>query len=551
MRYFLSFFLAAILFTAPASATQRSLLSPLPAGATLSTTADAVAELGRLNRAATAKGRLRVIVGLRVPFAPEASLPANERLTQRRDIAAATGMLRGRFASAVYSRPSAVRSYTTLPFMALEVTPTELAKLAADPLVVSISENLKLRSNLAESGALIRAPEAWSAGYSGAGQTVAILDTGVDKNHPFLAGKVVSEACYSASYCPGGSTSSTTVDSGLPCPLTEVCAHGTHVAGIAAGRGEAASGIAKDANIIAIQVFSQDPDYPGEAIAWFSDVLAGLNRVFELRSNYSIAAVNLSLGGGRFKRTCDSAYPAMTAAIANLRAAGIATVIASGNGGFMDSMSFPGCISQAVSVGAVSDSDWGLCDDGSPSGVDKITCYSNSAPFLSLLAPGSAIMSSVPGGGYETWHGTSMSTPHVAGAWALMRQKYPSASVPEILAAFQASGRMVTDDRNPRSRRPITKPRIDVTAALNSIVTFTVETAGSGSGTVSIATPRGTATCSASCTLTLAKGTPVKLSARAARGSRFMGWTGVNCRSARCNVSLSEPQTLTATFTQR
>jgi len=451
----------------------------------------------------------------------------------------------------VKARPAAVRSYSALPFVAMEVTPEELAKLAADPLVVSISENIKLHTRLVQSAALIRAPAAWSAGYTGAGQTVAILDTGVDKNHPFLAGKVVSEACYSSGgYCPGGRTISTEVNSALPCPVTEECAHGTHVAGIAAGNQSEFSGIAKNANIIAVQVFSPDNDNPGEIIAWFSDVLAGLNRIFELRTTYNVSSVNISLGGYRAQRTCDKAYPAMTAAIANLRSAGIATIISSGNEGWTDSTAFPACISQAVSVGSVSDSAVGTCDDGQPMIADKVACYSNSASFLSLLAPGSLITSSVPGGNYESWEGTSMAAPHVTGAWALLKQKFTDASVTEILAAFQSSGQMVTDYR--ATRRPITKSRIDVAAALNGLTRLSIAKTGTDGGTVNITTPRGTIACSSDCSLPIVTGTMVKLTAKADRGSRFIGWTGGGCSRPRpCTLPLSSALSMTAIFSMR
>lgn len=552
MRHILILIVAAVLSATAAIAGDRVLLTPLAKGATLSTTPSASAELLSLQQRASA-GRIKVIVGLRVPFAPEGALTRTERAAQRAEIGSASRALRSRFAAAIQRRPASVRSYSTLPFVALEVTPQELALLAADPLVVSITENLRLRPNLAESAALIRAPEAWAAGFSGAGQTIAILDTGVDKTHPFLAGKVVSEACFSiGGFCPGGATSSLAPGSAAPCPVTEDCQHGTHVAGIAAGRGSYASGIARDANLIAIQIFSPDPDDASATVAWYSDILAGLNRVLELRGSYNIAAVNLSLGGGYSTRTCDNAYKAFTAAVLNLRSAGIATIIASGNEGLTNALSFPACISSAVSVGAVSDSDWGPCFDHQPTAVDKVACYSNTASFLSLLAPGSQITSSVPGGGYDTWDGTSMATPHVAGAWAVLRQKYPGAPVTEVLAAFQATGKPVADYRT--ARRPIIKSRIDVAAALNGLAQFTVAPAGTGSGTVKISTKRGgNIVCGpAACSRIMATGTVVKLTAKAARGSRFTGWSGAGCGTrSSCSVTVSAAQTVTANFAAR
>ena len=316
---------------------------------------------------------------------------------------------------------------------------------------------------------------------------MAILDSGVDKNHPFLAGKVVSEACYSSNLCPGGATQTTAVGSAAPC--ADICSHGTHVAGIAAGRGVAFSGVAKDATIIAIQVFHRT-DNPAECKnstppcvrASVSDVLLGLQRVYELTSSFAIAAVNLSLGsnpsevsGFGDQASCNAAGGGYVGAFANLRSAGVAPVVASGNNGFLDSMSSPGCISNAISVGATRTSTSSVPPDG-------LAYFSNSAPFLSLLAPGYPVNSSVPGGAFEYDSGTSMATPHVTGAFALLKQKRPWLSVDSGLIALASTGVEIRDGRN-----GIVTPRIQLDDALNSIpahTTITSLSACSGHGGV-------------------------------------------------------------------
>lgn len=372
---------------------ERRLPAKLPFAQSIKSSAAAATAFQQLRKTADESGKVRIIVELRVPYAAEGKLSDQEARQQRSDISGTRASVLAKLALRGDAR---IRTFDALPLVAMDVTLDDLDRLASDPNVLSVQEDQLNKPMLEESVPLIGGTAAWSAGYRGLGQTVAIIDTGVDKAHPFLFGKVVSEACYSTGrWCPGGSMSSTAPGSGRPCPGSD-CDHGTHVAGIAAGQGTKFSGVAKDSSFIAIQVFSP---VDNKTRAYVSDIIAGLQRVYELRNTYHIAAVNMSLGSGRYTDYCDGDI--RKDIIDNLRAAGIATVISSGNDGYTDAISAPACISSAVSVGSVSDSAWGACS-GDPAAVDKVACYSNSSDFLSLLAPGSLITSSCQTGSSPT-----------------------------------------------------------------------------------------------------------------------------------------------------
>jgi subtilisin len=437
--------------------------TPTTAAPLLDPQLDRSAKLGAALEKTEKNGSVRLLVTLDAAFQPEGNIPAASATNQRSSIRAASSRVLNKLANLNYKL---IATYNAFPIIALEADKTTLIQLANLPEVKYIQEDTLESTTDVSSGNVIGLPGAIASGWTGSGWAVAILDTGVQRSHPYLSGKVVAEACFSTttgnstSLCPNGQSTNngnpgqSGAGAGVNC--ANICDHGTHVAGIAAGRnfggGPGYDGVARDANIIAVQVFSRfnnASDCGGSAPcvrAFSSDILGALNWVYSLRGSFNIASVNMSLGGGNYSSPCDT--DARKPAIDNLRSAGIATVIAAGNNGQTSQISAPGCISSAISVGATNDND-------------TVASYSNRANFMSLYAPGSGIDSSIPNNGYANYNGTSMATPHVAGAWAAMKQKYPSWSVSDILNRIQSTGVGINNSG-------FTRPRLKLDAALGS-----------------------------------------------------------------------------------
>lgn len=407
---------------------------------------------------ANERGQLRVIIETDVALAAEATLAPTAVRAQRERLRASQ---RGVLASLAGGGVSGVVLFDTIPYLAVNADSQALRRLLADPAVVSVQEDVPVPPTLAQSVPLIKADQAVASGFSGSGQVVAILDTGVAKTHPMLAGKVVSEACYSTTVpgqsttlCPGGGSASTAAGSGVNCALSiDGCYHGTHVASIAAGNAATLKGVARGANVIAIQVFSRFTGYywcgyAGSCVlSYTSDQIRALERVFALRGVFKIAAANMSLGGGAYASACNS--DSRVSIIGSLKTAKIATVIAAGNNGFNGQVSAPGCVGNAITV-------------GSTTKTDTISSFSNHASLVDVLAPGSSIYAAYPATAYATLSGTSMAAPHVAGAFAILKQAKPAATVAEIETALECTGRAL-------SRAGVSKPRINVKAALDVI----------------------------------------------------------------------------------
>jgi hypothetical protein len=351
------------------------------------------------------------------------------------------------------------------PGFAISVTLDELKSLAADPRVRYINLDRVRRPSLLQSLGLVGMPKAYVNGATGQGYAVAILDTGVQANHELLNGKVIAEACFSngsgkgVSLCPGGGNNQIGGNAAQPIGqcfdgATNICDHGTHVASIAAGRnpnalqGRPANGVARDASIFAVQVFTRynamtdcNPDPAPCVLTSDSDQVRGLDHVFGqlfLNGSIKVASVNMSLGGGQHKDACDD--DVRKPAIDRLRAAGVLTTISSGNDGYNPFVGAPGCISTAVTVGATTKSD-------------TLSSFSNISGLVDLLAPGGSgdgsctfdalnnnilaadAASPTATDSYACKSGTSMAAPHVAGAIAAIRS-----ACPYLLEGFNPNG---------------------------------------------------------------------------------------------------------------
>jgi len=238
------------------------------------------------------------------------------------------------------------RRYSELPFLVAEVDLAGLARLRASDLVADVVKDSLVTPALAQSVPLIGATQAHLGGFTGAGQLIAVLDTGVLTTHGYFTGRVRTdlEACFSIppesgdiSLCPGGAGYRTCLDSSQQpvegsvcgpgaaavdkCVGANGCDHGTHVSGIALG----SPGVAPGAGLVPVQVFFRRG---GSLYAQSSDIMSALDYVLGLReSGEPIAAVNMSLGGDLYASTrlCDSDAAAEKQIVDRLRSVGVAT----------------------------------------------------------------------------------------------------------------------------------------------------------------------------------------------------------------------------------
>ena len=342
------------------------------------------------------------------------------------------------------------RRYAAVPALAGRVSAEGLKALEEQPEVVAVQLDGEGTIALNQSVPLIHADEVQATGLTGAGIVVAVIDTGIDTDHPDLMDSIAYERCYlTAGGCPPE-----------PHPAEDNQGHGTNVSGIITSNGTVAPrGVARDAQIAAYKVLNSS----GNGVE--SDWLAALDDI--IANHPEMDFINMSL-----QSSAPCPDTALETAVSTLRKQGVGTFIASGNHGTKNSFTVPSCITEGISVGAAYDSNigsltWsGVCTD-TTTAADQVACWSDSSADLDLLGPGAYITSTGRNGFTSTFRGTSQATPHAAAVAALLKQAIPGLSVDDIEARLKATGTMLADDLDDgdgnTSRRT---PRVDARVAL-------------------------------------------------------------------------------------
>jgi len=298
----------------------------------------------------------------------------------------------------------------------------KLKDISKDNKVKSIWPNQKYELLLHESVPQINAPSMWAEDYTGSGMKIAILDTGIDDAHPDFQGRIVMQNDFvPSSYIIDGFDYGDGDDDAL---AQDPHGHGTHCAGIAAGGGGYYTGVAPGASIIAINVFGADTS------AFDSWIIEAINWVVDPDGNEATDdgtdIISLSLGS-----TGDSDGP-LNQAIRDAISSGVVVVVASGNEGY-NIPHTPANTEEAITVGAVTkQNDWASFSSGYDYGA--YTKPDVAAPGVSIIAARAAgtSMGNIVDDYYTSASGTSMATPHVAGAAALLLQSNPGLTPEQV-----------------------------------------------------------------------------------------------------------------------
>lgn len=348
------------------------------------------------------------------------------------------------------------RSFHHTPAFSGKLTRAGILSLEGHPDVVSVQLDHRGRAQLTEAVPAVQAAAVHSAlRLTGKGVRVAVLDTGVQADHPDLRDAVVAQRCFTRGACPPlqrNEGSDASDDNG----------HGTSVAGAIASRGRVSGvGFAPGAELVVLKVLAAD------STGTESDWVAALDWIFDNLDQLQVRLVNLSFVSELLFNdgTCDRAAPALAGAIANLTRAGVAVLGASGNNGSSTQLAVPACNTGVIAVGASYDADVGpmpgnsgtfkqlvgasfaACRDEQTSAT-RLTCYTNSSPRLDLIAPGSPIVSDWIGDGTSLRGGTSYAAAAVTGIAALLLECDTKLDPSALLRTLKETGAPLTDARN-------------------------------------------------------------------------------------------------------
>lgn len=374
-------------------------------------------------------GTMRLLLSLILCLSPALAWADHSVVIRLKEPTAATGEARTRQiqkAQKAAKRVMRGHEYTIkrdfggrIPWMAVRVDDHGMEALEDAAQIEGVSPDYEFETQLLESIPLIGANVQHRAGFLGTGWAVAVLDTGLDLTHSAFAGgaRITAEACFTdGPQCPDGTDSQIG-----PGASAAIHYHGTHVAGICCGSqggaGLGVLGVAPRSDIIGVQVFTRRSS--GGISASFSDIIQGILWVASLAEDGTqVASINMSLGTGAIVGDCTAQFQAIKDASDIARAAGVGVIAASGNGGSANGVSSPGCIQGVIATGCTSK-------------TDTICSFSNEGPMMQIRAPGLQITSAALGGGQRVASGTSMSTPMVAGAYALLRDRFPGIGGPD------------------------------------------------------------------------------------------------------------------------
>jgi len=306
-----------------------------------------------------------------------------------------------------------------------EITEKELEILSEDPKVTNIKYAYHIKAFLQESTTIINSTnsnnlQVQNINLTGIyGQTVCIIDSGVNFSHPDLLGK--NQTCVIDCYGKACVQN---------CTVNDDNGHGTHVAGITAAS-SGITGIAPNTKLIGVKILNSSGE--GHPTNSGDDLTNAVDWCTDNSETYNITVISMSLGTTpQFDTNCDN-EPGLADWKTAINAAynkNISIVTATGNDANTTHISAPACFSNVTQVADTYDTNiggpinWGnpvVCTDSSTT-LDQIVCHANRNSLVKLLAPGSQINSTKSDGTYQERGGTSMATPMVAGAVALIRQ---------------------------------------------------------------------------------------------------------------------------------